>query len=215
MTDLSVLPNGNLFMGCFTKRSLLSYMRKEYDSVLDVGCSIGETLKVLREWGMTTVAGCDVSDSAKEMCVRDGIAFKEVDLNDVDLQLPYADDEFDVVLCTHVLEHIKYPHQVVREMYRVAKHLVCIIVPAGLSYDAPSHINHWHVSEDIVKDLLYRDWAFSIELSISKPSDVQLYYAAFLVCIYKDVVEGAQEKEDWVGDHHPLYIYIGERHEKN
>jgi SAM-dependent methyltransferase len=35
--------------------------------------------------------------------------------------IPVENDRFDLVLCTQVLEHVPYPDQVVRELYRVLK----------------------------------------------------------------------------------------------
>lgn len=42
-------------------------------------------------------------------------------------KLPMEDDSFDVVLCTQVLEHVKYPQKVVKELYRIMK-------PSGYLY---------------------------------------------------------------------------------
>jgi len=40
----------------------------------------------------------------------------------VDIQkIAYSDNEFDVIICNHVLEHIKDHHQAMRELYRVLK----------------------------------------------------------------------------------------------
>ncbi len=35
--------------------------------------------------------------------------------------LPFIDDTFDVLLCSHVLEHVKDDHQAMREMFRVLR----------------------------------------------------------------------------------------------
>ncbi len=216
MTDSVILPNGNLFVGCYTKRALLSYMKRSYTSVLDVGCSTGELLDFFKKRGTLTVSGCDISDEARDACTSKGILFEKVDLDRRNLALPYLDNSFDVTICTHVLEHLKYPRIVVREMYRVAKYMVCIVVPAGVSYDSEKHINYWQNAGELINALLHKDWKFSLEAIISKPSDVQLHYASFLVCIYKKYDDAKmKDKIEWDGDHHPLVIYVGDQNEKS
>jgi len=36
-------------------------------------------------------------------------------------KIPYPDNEFDALICNHVLEHIKEHHQAIKELYRVLK----------------------------------------------------------------------------------------------
>ncbi|MCX5694999.1 MAG: glycosyltransferase, partial [Candidatus Omnitrophica bacterium] len=45
-------------------------------------------------------------------------------------KLPYADDSFDTVICSDVLEHIGAHRQAMGELYRIARKKVIITVPA-------------------------------------------------------------------------------------
>jgi SAM-dependent methyltransferase len=58
----------------------------------------------------------------------ENLSYMTADLNsplaDVKLdvqEMPFGDDEFDVVICNHVLEHVPDDRQAIREIYRVLK----------------------------------------------------------------------------------------------
>lgn len=72
--------------------------------------------------------------------------------------LPFASREFDVVVCTEVLEHLERPREAVREMARVAKSGIVVTVPheplfragnlargryVGRLGSTPGHLNTW------------------------------------------------------------------------
>ncbi len=42
-------------------------------------------------------------------------------MGNIDVGLPYADDTFDIVVASHVLEHVDYPETGIRELHRVLK----------------------------------------------------------------------------------------------
>ena len=57
--------------------------------------------------------------------------------------LPFADNSFDIVLCTHTLEHIREPKKALDELIRVAKQRLIIVVPRQREYryTVDFHIN--------------------------------------------------------------------------
>jgi SAM-dependent methyltransferase len=72
--------------------------------------------------------------------------------------MPFADRQFDVVVCTEVLEHLDRPDDAVRELVRVADRALLVTVPhepwfragnvARLRYlkrlgNTPGHKNNW------------------------------------------------------------------------
>ena len=206
----TILPNGVAFIGCYLNRLIYSYLKRDYRSVLDVGCGAGRQLEFFRSRGFERLAGCDIKYNLE---VDHGIIeFTQLDLNDIPIVLPYKDDEFDVVLSYHVLEHIKFPGLVVREMVRVAKEIVLIIIPAGNSYESPDHIHTWETFGDVVNDLLLPIWAFSTELALSKIVDVPLQQGGFVICIYKNViVDGGDFSNLSSGTtNFPLIVHIGD-----
>lgn len=62
------------------------------------------------------------------------------DLNLEDLLLPFAEDSFELVVCTEVLEHLLWPHKLLAEIYRILTpngHVLASIPNiASLSYRA-------------------------------------------------------------------------------
>ncbi|WP_136479992.1 class I SAM-dependent methyltransferase [Cognatitamlana onchidii] len=57
-------------------------------------------------------------------------------------ELPFSDNEFDVVLCNHVLEHIPNDNQAMKELYRVLK-------PGGMGiFQIPQDLNRDKTFED-------------------------------------------------------------------
>lgn len=49
--------------------------------------------------------------------------------------LPMEDESFDVVLCTEVLEHLEWPRESVREMFRVLKKGGALLVTVPMAHD--------------------------------------------------------------------------------
>jgi ubiquinone/menaquinone biosynthesis C-methylase UbiE len=103
---------------------LLPHIRSG-DTILDVGCGPGTItadLAALVPDGK--IVGVDAVESVLEQASTfaasrglTNATFQHVDAND----LPFADDSFDVVFCHQVLQHVKDPVGVLREMRRVAK----------------------------------------------------------------------------------------------
>jgi ubiquinone/menaquinone biosynthesis C-methylase UbiE len=91
--------------------------------LIDIGCGAGYNLVLAHEMGCRT-AGIDPDpyghgvgrrrdewDGANPLGIRQATADK----------IPFEDDTFDVVFCSHVLEHIEDRHQALEEMKRVLK----------------------------------------------------------------------------------------------
>jgi len=106
--------------------------------MLDIGCGKGIFIRdflssLNADWGMvpTAAAGIDIVRSHDDVfkSVTPPLDFTQQDL-DGD-PLPYSDNEFDVISCNHVLEHIFETEILVREAHRVLKKdgLAIISVP--------------------------------------------------------------------------------------
>ena len=91
---------------------------KEGDHVLDVGCADGELCYLLKEHGRNP-SGIDVSPKAVELAKGyvPGVPFQQGYAE----QLPFQEDLFYVVSSNQVLEHLKDPYAVIKEMLRVLK----------------------------------------------------------------------------------------------
>ena len=105
--------------------STLSGLLAPTGSFLDVGCGTGEYVRWAAGRSSGAVAGVDLAD---EYCVRTRALVPSARVERCDAsELPFADGEFDVVMCSEVIEHVPHLSQqvVVDELKRVAgEHLV-------------------------------------------------------------------------------------------
>jgi 2-polyprenyl-3-methyl-5-hydroxy-6-metoxy-1,4-benzoquinol methylase len=122
---------------------------------LEVGCGEGVIAqKLQRRWD--SVVGLDLPDAGlrAEWRERPGPGYLHASAH----ELPFEDDQFDVVVSVEVLEHLTDPVKGLREMARVgARHLVvsvprepifrsCNLVTGRYVRDlgnTPGHLNHW------------------------------------------------------------------------
>jgi ubiquinone/menaquinone biosynthesis C-methylase UbiE len=125
------------------------------ERALEVGCGEGVIAdKMHRRWG--EVVALDLPDAGlrADWRGRAGPRFLHASAQ----ELPFADDQFDVVVAAEVLEHLPDPGRGLREMARVGRrHLVlsvprepvfrsCNLVAGRYVRDlgnTPGHLNHW------------------------------------------------------------------------
>jgi SAM-dependent methyltransferase len=128
-------------------------------SVLDVGCGEGVlTEQWAQRLGSGRVVGVDLEDPKldAEWAGRRqaNLEFRPMRVE----RLAFADDEFELVAATEVLEHVDGPELALAEMARVASRNLLVSVPheplwralnvARGAYlpdlgNTPGHINHW------------------------------------------------------------------------
>jgi ubiquinone/menaquinone biosynthesis C-methylase UbiE len=131
--DLNIQGETDLNEAC-THRILESLVGK---SVLEVGCGRGYLAAKLADLKLTTA--CDIyipSDLARRY---PDVRFEEANIE----KLPYKDNEFDTVVTTHTLEHVKYLPAAITELRRVAKKRLIIVVPRQrpYTYNFSLHLN--------------------------------------------------------------------------
>lgn len=108
----------------------ISTINKANLGVLDIGCGTGELAKKLTErFKNADIHGVDISDTmikkanAKKM--KKDVKFKVGDVE----RLPYKDNFFDVITCSHSFHHYPNKKKAISEMHRVLKpngHLMVI-----------------------------------------------------------------------------------------
>lgn len=90
--------------------------------ILDCGCGYGFTLRMLAELTEADLVGLDYDPERVAQVERDLARFPNVSVVQGDAQhLPFADDSFDHVVCSEVLEHLPDDAAAVREIARVLK----------------------------------------------------------------------------------------------
>jgi SAM-dependent methyltransferase len=97
--------------------------------VLDVGTSTGANLRLLRDLGFHAVDGLDFSQEAIRYCREKGLGI--VRHGDV-CGMPFADESFDLLLATDIIEHVDDDLKALREIARVLRPggKALIVVPA-------------------------------------------------------------------------------------
>ena len=98
------------------------------ESVLDAGCGTGGLCGFLEAEGIKSITGCDAEAEAITHGKEKG-RLKNAVVADV-CKLPFGDSEFDLVVCSEVLEHVPDHQSGLREILRVSRGPVLITVPA-------------------------------------------------------------------------------------
>lgn len=110
-------------------RSLIGDLR--FQSILEVGCGTGSVLAQLAENKLADqYCGIDMADPNLH---RDESAIG-MELRQYDgTKIPFFDRAFDMVVATHVVEHVPNPRGFISELNRVASKYVYIEVPCELN----------------------------------------------------------------------------------
>ncbi len=109
-----------------TWRIMQALARLEFETLADIGGAEGYKAALARELFGARVTSSDLS---KEACRRAreiyGINGRTIDIHN----LPFTDEEYDVVLCSETLEHVQEIQEATRELLRIASRAVVISVP--------------------------------------------------------------------------------------
>lgn len=116
---------------------------RTFAKVLEVGAGDGSILHYLDEWGFSedmhaleiAGSGVDIIKSRKLKYVKSVQVFDGY-------QIPFQDDEFDLVILSHVLEHVEFERMLLRELKRVSKFQV-IEVPRDYRYGIDKKMKHF------------------------------------------------------------------------
>lgn len=119
--------NGNL--------PLISLIPKNANCILDVGCGSGDNARILnaakKKVDCITISKEEV-DIARNFC--DNIYLKNLEEG---LPNEIMANKYDVIICSHVLEHIAYPSRLLRDIKKLMKPfdtVLLVALPNFLSY---------------------------------------------------------------------------------
>jgi len=116
---------------------------KSFSKVLEVGAGDGSILHYLSEWNtFPEMHALEISQSGTEQIRKRNLRnVKSINVFD-GYQIPFDDNEFDLVILAHVLEHVEFERMLLREIKRVSKHLV-IEVPCDYRYGVDLRMKHF------------------------------------------------------------------------
>jgi len=107
--NLGAIINDNLRLR-FVKEAFTKAGKRQ--RLLDLGCGVKPFLPVYSRYSEQSV-GMDVETSPHDVKVADVIYDGK--------HIPFGDQEFDIVFCTEVMEHVPEPSEFLAEIYRVLK----------------------------------------------------------------------------------------------
>lgn len=112
-----------------------------HGQLLDVGCGSGLLTQWLRDNKGYDVTGMDFSEEAERLCASRNIPFRRVDVKTD--PIPFPDESFDMATCFEVIEHVRYPKNLLTEIYRVLK-------PDGVLVISTPNIAWWYLRVKLV-----------------------------------------------------------------
>ena len=116
---------------------------KKFTKVLEVGAGDGSILKYLDEANFCAeVHAIEISQSGVDQIEKKKISnLKSVQVFD-GYRIPFEDNEFDLVILSHVLEHVEFERMLLRETKRVSEYVV-IEVPRDYRYGVDQKMKHF------------------------------------------------------------------------
>ena len=112
--------------------------------LLDVGSGLCNFLEYAREnFSNLQIKSVDINKNLVDFANSKGFECIEANI----LQLPFDDDEFDIVHCSHVIEHLKYPDVItaIDELFRVTKKDGFIILRSPLVINHRFYLDIDHI----------------------------------------------------------------------
>jgi len=113
---------------------VLSEVPKEAQYILDIGCGCGDNAKILSKNGKI-IDGITISDKEAALATK---YCRKVKIYDVEKGLPEGlSDNYDVIICSHILEHICYPDKLlldIRSKMIIDKSKLIVSLPNVMQY---------------------------------------------------------------------------------
>jgi SAM-dependent methyltransferase len=146
------------FRAKYSEKMYWKYLK---GNVLEFGCGMGQNIFLNKDRSF----GIDISEFALEECKKRGMEVGK-DVKKV------KDENFQGVMCIHVLEHLKNPYETVQEFYRVLAKggRLLLVLPRSdhlepvknFKSDVAKHLYNWNFYA--INELL-SDVGFSIKLN--------------------------------------------------
>jgi SAM-dependent methyltransferase len=131
------------------RKDILPLLPQNTTTILEIGCGKGETLNWLKSIRFCrTIVGVELSpDVAK-------VAKEKIDFviqGDIEnIELPYPDEYFDLILCLDVLEHLRDPWSTIEKLTKFLK-------TGGILIASIPNVRHYKV---IIPLILFGQWNY-------------------------------------------------------
>lgn len=125
---------------------------KKEINILDCGCGVGLFMRDLKRLGYRSVQGMDFDENCVEKAQKYGPC-KKVSFSEIDKV--YKRGEFDLVILSHVLEHMQHPTDILKKIKKITSWIV-LAVPnplrpkiqikysiRGKNYSNKGHYHSW------------------------------------------------------------------------
>ena len=135
---------------------ILENLKTERGRLADIGCGNGYLLKKIREINPNLeLCGVDVRQDKNFT----DIAFKNGNI----AKLDFADNQFDIVTCTHTIEHIINVEAAFSELIRITKRTLIIVVPCQryFYYTLDGHIQFFYKEAELMRYLPFKNFTLT------------------------------------------------------
>ncbi|MBQ13620.1 MAG: class I SAM-dependent methyltransferase [Gammaproteobacteria bacterium] len=136
----------DLNSNCIEK--LINTLSSESRSLADVGCGNGYLLETIKtHYSNLELTGVDIISPAR----TESFEFKSGHIE----KLPLEDNSVDIICCTHVLEHCLKPDIAIKELKRVARDKIIVVVPKQrpFFYTLDEHVNFYYHKEQLTAEI--------------------------------------------------------------
>jgi SAM-dependent methyltransferase len=143
-----------------------------------------------------------------DMQIQDGEGYSQIDFVSDILNIPVKDSFADVILCTEVIEHVKYPIAVIQEFQRILKPGGKLFITAPLLsglHQEPFHFyggytKYWY--QEILKEN-----GFDL-IEIKENGDLFLSFLSFGLTIYKFFIEKFLSEKNFISKILNLFVLL-------
>jgi SAM-dependent methyltransferase len=135
---------------------ILENLKTERGRLTDIGCGNGYLLEKIREVNPNLeLCGVDVQQDKNFT----DIAFKNGNI----AKLDFADNQFDIVTCTHTIEHIINVEDAFSELIRITKRKLIIVVPCQryFYYTLDGHIQFFYKEAELLRYLPFKNFTLN------------------------------------------------------
>ena len=170
--------------------------------ILDIGCSGGILLKVLKGMGYINLTGIDFSPEAIEQCRKKGL--DNVIVMDAH-HLDFKDESFDLIISSDCLEHLKDDEVALKSWFRVLKKggEAIIFVPAFMSMWSEHDIINHHFRRYKRKELVEKSKHAGFKVEKASYWNTATFFPAYLYRTIRKGNKDAAPKDD-LGEFNPF-----------